>query len=185
MYTFFDLLRLIYTGGGAMSQNKLMDELNEELNILYRFLVSKGVPYIDAEDVVQETAYKFLRFSDTIKSSHIRSWLIRVALNIYYDQCRKNKKYILNLDDNINLTESDDLPLFTLIAKEQTEEINQLLRKLKPMYAELLSLKYQSELSYNEISAILGIKKSSIKVKLFRARKKLLELYEEGKREKE
>lgn len=167
-----------------MSQSKLMSELNEELNILYRYLVSKGVPYIDAEDVVQETAYKYLKYSDTIKSSHIRSWLIRVALNFYYDQCRKNKKYLLNLDDNLNQIESEDLPLFNLVAKEQTEEINKLLRKLKPMYAELLLLKYQSELSYNEISDILGIKESSVKVKLFRARKKLLDLYEEGKREK-
>ncbi|SDQ07379.1 RNA polymerase sigma factor [Virgibacillus salinus] len=160
-------------------QNK-NEELNNELNIVFRYLVKKGVPHSDAEDAVQETAYKYLRFSDSIRSSKVRSWLVRVALNYYYDQCRKNKKYILNLEGNMEENKADELPELIILAKERREELYRLLSKLKPQFMELLLLKYESELSYEEISKLLGISNSSVKTNMFRARKKLVKLYEEG-----
>ena len=61
------------------------NELNSELNIVYRYLRKLGISQADAEDVVQETAYKYLLYYDTIQTSRIRSWLIRVSLNFHYD----------------------------------------------------------------------------------------------------
>ncbi|WP_164669755.1 RNA polymerase sigma factor [Virgibacillus doumboii] len=162
---------------GNHTQN---DELNNELNIVYRYLVKKGVPHKDAEDAVQETAYKYLRYSDSIRSSKVRSWLIRVALNFYYDQRRKDKKYIFNLKENIRESESDEMPEAVILENERKEELHLLLNKLKPRFRELLLLKYESELSYDEISKLLGMSISSIKTNLFRARKKLVKLYEEA-----
>lgn len=156
------------------------DELNNELNIVYRYLLKKGIPKTDAEDAVQETAYKYLRFSDSIRSSKVHSWLIRVALNYYYDMCRKNKKYTLNLEENMDKNETDELPERVILENERNEEIHRLLKKLKPRYRELLLLKYESDLSYEEISKLLDMKISSIKTNLFRARKKLGKLYEEA-----
>ena len=53
-----------------------------------------GISQGGAEDAVQETAYKYLMYYDTIQTSKIRSWLIRrVSLNFYYDQCRKQHRY--------------------------------------------------------------------------------------------
>ncbi|MFB4166893.1 RNA polymerase sigma factor [Virgibacillus sp. JSM 102003] len=147
---------------------------------MFRYLVKKGVSHSDAEDAVQETAYKYLRFSDSIRSSKVRSWLVRVALNYYYDQCRKNKKYILNLEGNMEENKADELPELIILAKERREELYRLLSKLKPQFMELLLLKYESELSYEEISKLLGISNSSVKTNMFRARKKLVKLYEEG-----
>ncbi|WP_010093865.1 RNA polymerase sigma factor [Ornithinibacillus scapharcae] len=163
-----------------MSNKILLTELNKELNIVYRYLLSKGVPHLDAEDAVQEAAYKYLKYSDSIKTPYVRSWLIRVALNYYYDQYRKNKKYILNVDNMLIEEESTELPELILMMKERIEELNKHLLKLRPLYVELILLKYHSELSYDEIAEILGISNSSIKTNLFRARKKLLKLYKEG-----
>ncbi|MCT2537080.1 RNA polymerase sigma factor [Aquibacillus koreensis] len=160
------------------------DALNTELNIVYRYLIKKGVPRADAEDAVQETAYKYLRYSDSIRSSKVRSWIIRVALNHYYDQCRKNKKYILNIEEKIIEAQQDhELPDLIVLAKERKEEFSKLLSKLKPLYAELLLLKYESELSYAEISQLLGMGNSAVKTNLYRARKKLLKLYEEAQQD--
>lgn len=160
------------------------DVLNSELNIVFRYLLKKGVPHTDAEDAVQETAYKYLRFSDTVRSSKVRSWLIRVALNYYYDQCRKNKKYILNLEEKMEESKTDELPEMIILAKEHTEELSSLLTRMKPLFSELLLLKYESELSYDEISQLLDMNKSSVKTNLFRARKKLLKLYKEANNER-
>ncbi|WP_042147610.1 RNA polymerase sigma factor [Paucisalibacillus sp. EB02] len=163
-----------------MPKNILFEELNKELNMVYRYLLSKGVPHTDAEDAVQEAAYRYLRYVDSIKSSNVRNWLIRVSINYYYDQCRKNKKYIFNVEEKINEEEIPNMPEMILLAKERIDEFNKLLLRMKPLHAELLLLKYQSNLSYAEISEVLGISNTMIKNHLFRARKKFMELYEGG-----
>lgn len=177
--TFFTRKRLINIGGGRMEEPIKNEVLNRELNIVFRYLLKKGVPHLDAQDAVQETAYKYLKYSDSIRSTKVRSWLIRVALNYYYDQCRKNKKYILKLEEEMVGHQIDELPEFIILAKERAEELSRLLIKLKPLYSELLLLKYESDLSYAEISQLLGISTDSVKANLFRARRSLLKYYKE------
>ncbi|MED3996343.1 hypothetical protein P4647_17045 [Peribacillus frigoritolerans] len=43
-----------------MNNSKKIKELNAELNIVYRYLRKLGVSHEDAEDIVQESAYRFL-----------------------------------------------------------------------------------------------------------------------------
>jgi len=71
---------------------------------------------------VQETAFKYLKYIDSIRSSNVRSWLIRVALNYYYDQCRKNKKYIFNFEEDMIGQQVEELPELIILAKERAEE---------------------------------------------------------------
>lgn len=171
-------------GGGTMEEQTKFKELNNELNIVFRYLIKKGVPQIDAEDAVQETAYKYLRFSDSIRSNKIRSWLIRVALNYYYDQCRKNKKYVFNLEERMVEEKAEEFPELIILANERVEEFNKLLSRMRPLFSELILLKYESDLSYDEISKLLGLSISSVKTNLYRARKKFLKLYEEDSDER-
>jgi RNA polymerase sigma-70 factor (ECF subfamily) len=159
-------------------------ELNSELNIVYRYLRKLKISHADAEDIVQETAYKYLLYSDTIQSSKIRSWLIRVALNFHFDQCRKKKRYELYLNDEILDMEIQEDPEALILLKEKRGQLEHALSKLKPRYRELLLLKYQTELSYDEISALLDLPVGSVKTNLFRARKQLAKVYKEEKHER-
>lgn len=158
-------------------------ELNYELNIVYRYLRKLNISHADAEDIVQETAYKYLLYSDTIQSSKIRSWLIRVALNFYYDQCRKKKRYDFYLNNEILDTDIQTDPEALILVKERKDLLELAIIKLKPRYRELLLLKYQTELSYDEISALLELSVSSVKTNLFRARKQLAKVYKEENHE--
>jgi RNA polymerase sigma factor (sigma-70 family) len=155
-------------------------ELNVELNIVYRYLLKFGIPKMDAEDAVQEAAYKYLLYFDSIKNSKIRSWLIRVGLNSYYDQCRKQGRFELNLNEELLKVDIKELPETIFLKKERNSELGKALSQLKPHFQELLLLKYQSGLTYEEISKLLEIRVSSIKTNLFRARKKLEEIYKEA-----
>ena len=166
-----------------MEDKTNINELNRELNVVFQYLIKKGVPQADAEDAVQETAYKYLKFSDSIHSSKVRGWLIRVALNYYYDQYRKNKKYSLNFEEKIVKTSTQDLPDLMIIQKERSKELRKVLSRLRPLFSELILLKYEFDLSYDEISQLLGISTSSVKTNLFRARKKFKKLYEEAQNE--
>ncbi|QDP41160.1 RNA polymerase sigma factor [Radiobacillus deserti] len=156
------------------------EELNKELRIVFHYLLKKGISHTDAQDAVQETAYKYLKYYHSIRSAKVRSWLMRVSLNYYYDQCRKNKKYIFNVEERLNKEEGGELPESILLDKEGSEEFYHLLSRLKPLFSELLILKYVFEFSYKEISELLGINVSSVKTNLFRARKKLMSIYEKG-----
>lgn len=167
-----------------MEEQARNNELNSELNIVFRYLIKKGVPRTDAEDAVQETAYKYLRFSDSIRTPKVRSWLIRVALNYYYDQCRKNKRYIFDLEERLVEESEEELPELIILANERVDEFNKLLSRMRPLFSELILLKYETNLSYDEISKLLGISISSVKTNLYRARKKFLKLYEEGSNER-
>lgn len=162
-----------------MEDVNMNKELNSELNIVFGYLRKLGITKEDAEDAVQETAYKYLLYYDSIKISKIRSWLIRVALNFYYDRCRKQRRYDLNLNEGLLKADTKEAPEMVILEKERRKEIDYALSLLKPQFQELLLLKYQSGLSYDEISTLLEINVSSVKTNLFRARKKLAKIYKE------
>lgn len=154
-------------------------ELNTELNIVYRYLRKLNIPHVDAEDAVQEAAYRYLLYYDSIQISRIRGWLIRVALNFYYDQCRRNRKVDLNLDLDLLKVDKKELPEAIFLERERKEELGKALSLLKPHFQELLLLKYHLGLTYEEISNLLEISISSIKTNLFRGRKMLKKIYKE------
>lgn len=155
------------------------NELNTELNIVYRYLRKLGISHADAEDAVQETAYKYILYFDTIKTSKIRSWLIRVALNFYYDQCRKQKRYKLDLDANVANLAAADQPEGHFLEKERNNQLLFAISKLKPNFKELLLLKYQYGMSYEDIAELLESNINSVRTNLFRARKQLAKIYKE------
>ncbi|MCM3570267.1 RNA polymerase sigma factor [Neobacillus mesonae] len=162
-----------------MDDLKKNKDLNSELNIVFQYLRKLGVSQEDAEDAVQEAAYRYLLYFDSIKTSKIRSWLIRVALNYFYDQCRKNGRYMLNINEENLKIDNEELPEMIILNKERNKELGRAVSQLKPLFQELLLLKYQSGLTYEEISVLLGVSISSIKTNLFRARKKLEKMYKE------
>ncbi|WP_453996070.1 RNA polymerase sigma factor [Bacillus nitroreducens] len=154
-----------------------LKELNAELNFVYRYLRKLGIKHEDSQDAVQETAYRFLLYYDSIKTSKIRSWLVRVALNFYFDQYRKNKRIQFDLlDDKITLL-SEDLPEDILLSKENWSDIERVLNELKPQYKELIVFKYVWNLKYEEISSILDMKIGTVKTSLYRARIQFGKIY--------
>lgn len=165
--------------GVEMNNSDDLRSLNTELNFVYRYLRKLKISHEDAEDIVQETAYKFLQYYDSIRTTKIRSWLIRVAINFHYDQFRKNSRIRLDLrEDQVKIL-SKDLPEEILLSHEHWSEIECILSKLKPKYRELLLLKYKWELKYDEIAKILDLKVNTIKTSLARARKEFAKLYRE------
>ncbi|MBM7586036.1 RNA polymerase sigma-70 factor (ECF subfamily) [Bacillus pakistanensis] len=122
-----------------------LKELNTEMNFVYRYLRKLGISHEDSQDVVQETAYKFLMYYDSIKTKKIRSWLIRVALNFHHDQYRKNKRIQLGFQDEQIILQSKELPEDVLISNEKWSDIERVLNKLKPQYKELILLKYLND----------------------------------------
>jgi RNA polymerase sigma-70 factor, ECF subfamily len=151
--------------------------LEEKMKTIYKYLVKIGANPSDAEDIVQETVYKFVLFLESIDSEKASSWLFRVALNQYYDLCRRQKRQIVVSDENNFLQDDMSLPEEYIGQQEMKQEIDKVLNQLKPLYKNLLLLKYELELSYEEIADMLDLKIGTVKTYLFRAREKFKEMY--------
>ena len=156
-----------------------LNTLNIELKIIFGYLLKKGLSKADAEDIVQETAYRYLLYFDSIKNDRVRGWLFRVAINLHYDQLRKKKWTEIEINDFLLIPDDSEQPEALLLIKEKSGEVSHALSKLKPHFQELLLLKYFSGHTYQEISQILNVSLDSVKTNLYRARQKFEKVFKE------
>ncbi len=129
----------------------------------------------DAEDSVQEAFLRVLRHRDSLNEirDH-RVWLVRIVWNIVLDRKRRAKTRP-ETDDVSELARV--LPAAGLSAEEVAAaaqhhtRVLRLLEKLPVKEREVLVLSAFEELSSVEIAAVLGVTESSVRSRLFRARK--------------
>jgi RNA polymerase sigma-70 factor (ECF subfamily) len=114
--------------------------------------------------------------------SKLSTWVYRIAYNCCLDQLKKNKKYQMNVpisDYNYNKIDCIDNALERLIKEEKQQLIRTCVGQLSEDNCAIITLFYFDELSLEEISGIIGIESNTVKVKLFRARKKLARIMEQ------
>ena len=127
-----------------------------------------------ADDLLQESYYRFLRAERAFESeTHRRNYLYRIATNLAHDRHRRSKVAAavpLPAENEPGaLADDHDLAAET----ERRTDLARAMATLKPREREMLWLAYAQGSSHEEIAASLGLRKSSIKILLFRARKRL------------
>ncbi len=120
----------------------------------------------DAKDVVQDTFIAYMtsnqKFSD---EGHIRAWLFRVAINKAKDFNKSFwKRNRMPLEDYM-----ETLPFET---KEDSSLFEAVLN-LPEKYRVVIHLFYYEDMSIKEISGVMRISESNVKVRLSRGRKLL------------
>ena len=131
----------------------------------------------EAEEVSQDTFIKVFKSLGKFKGdSKFSTWIYRVAYNTCLDRIKKNKSHYKEVAID-EFTEHEiktiDNALATLEKNEQDEKIQQCLQLLPSHDSFLLTLYYFEDLSLEEISKIVELESNTVKVQLFRARKKL------------
>lgn len=126
----------------------------------------------DADDIVQETFLAYHRETKDFESEeHIRAWLLRVAINKAKNESRKLfRRAGVPLEDYM-----ETLIFETPAAENLFEEV----MKLPSKYRIVLHLFYYEDYPVKDISAMLGVSESNVKVRLNRGRKLLKGLLEE------
>ncbi|MFJ8090232.1 RNA polymerase sigma factor [Lysinibacillus sp. NPDC095746] len=161
-----------------MNDSVMGKKLNEILKFVYSYLLKMGASKEDAEDIIQDTAYKFLQYIDSVKTTNTQSWLFKVAVNQYYDMTRKkSRRREILLKFNLQELFEEDTPESVLLQSELEKDIHELLKRLKPKHRQLLLLKYSTGLKINEIAELYSMKEGSVKTTLHRARKEFIEQY--------
>ncbi len=131
----------------------------------------------DAEEIAQDVFVKAYQSLATFKKeSKFSTWLYRIVYNTAISKTRKKQFGTTDLNYDIveNYSEDDiNEDLNRLDNNEQKKVINTVLKKLNPEDHMLVTLYYFKEYSIEEISEIVNISQSNVKVKLHRIRKKL------------
>lgn len=128
-----------------------------------------------ASDVMQESFARYLEHYGS-QTQNV-SLLFTIARNLVWDNARKktNNKEIENDIEDVTFNPEEQL-----LVRESYRKVLSAMQKLKKSQRDLLSLTVSSDLSYREISIILGISETNVKVKVHRARVLLKELLQTG-----
>jgi len=149
---------------------------------LYRVAFSVTRNAAEAEDAVQETFLRVLRHEARLgEIRDYRVWLVRIVWNIVLDRKRRAKTRPENEDiaDYARaLPSSDRSADATVISSQEQARILALVDRLPAREREALLLSAVEELTTAEIAAALSTTESSIRSRIFRARRELAVLLE-------
>jgi RNA polymerase sigma-70 factor (ECF subfamily) len=157
--------------GDTTSYTSLVDKYQ---NFVYTLTQRILLDEAEAEEAAQDA---FIKCYQALKSftgkSKFSTWLYRIAFNTAISYKRKHRIEVSGLDGSAykiasGLNTSDELN-----REEQKRFINNAINRLSPADAAVITLFYKKELTLEEITEVTGMKNSAVKVKLFRARKRL------------
>lgn len=157
-----------------MQTSSIEDLYREKSRIIFRYLFKLGCSKENAEDIVQTTFSKAFEHMIHLNTDNPSAWLFKVSINHYHDLCRKQRRYPhAQIDDTFlaNMLKMDEDGEQLLLRKEQKQDIEKILNQLSPTQSNLLLLKYEMDLSYEEISVLLHMKVDTIRTTLYRSRK--------------
>jgi RNA polymerase sigma-70 factor (ECF subfamily) len=136
----------------------------------------------EIDDITQEV---FLKAFRAIRSYNFDStfgtWLGRIAVNHCYDYLRREQKarvsYHWQMPEDVGRAIEENVPGAELRLDQQTalrDLVEKLLDRAPPDDRIVLTLKEIEGRSVEEIAALLGLRVSTVKVRLHRARKRML-----------
>jgi RNA polymerase sigma-70 factor (ECF subfamily) len=132
-----------------------------------------------ADDLLQETYYRFLRSNMAFESDeHRKNYLFRIATNLVHDHRRKPFMEV----PSTQITEVPDAAAAARAAERAARrlDLQKAMSKLKPRERSMLWLAYAQGWSHEEIATAIGVKTASLKAMLHRARQRLLKSMNPG-----
>jgi len=154
------------------AEGRFLEVLGRHEQIINKVIRIYGVDSESRRDLFQEIVYQLWRSFGSFKGeSRISTWVYRVALNTAITSLRKSKKVPehTELDDQFSNTPGS---LDTSDRSEQVQQLYSAIRSLGEVDRAIVML-YLEDLSYKEISEVLGLTEDNVGVKLNRIKTKL------------
>ncbi len=158
-----------------MTDHQAIDQFLQIQNKLYRFVLGLVKSTEEAEDIVQDT---FIKMIETIRKKkdldNFEAWCMTVARNRAFDILKKIKRTRNITKESAVLTEDKQMD-FTIrdIQDERWEVVERCIRELPDHYREIILLRDVEGYRYKEISQMLDMSISQVKVSIHRARQHL------------
>jgi RNA polymerase sigma factor (sigma-70 family) len=131
----------------------------------------------DAQDAAQESFIKaYQQIHQFEGKSKFSTWLYTIVYRTAISKLKENKIETISISNSINENYPQDYAtpqLEQLQLEDEQKYVKQAIQRLPKMEALLITLFYINENTVREIHGITGLSLANIKIKLFRARKKL------------
>ena len=138
---------------------------------VYRFSVWLTRDSTQAEDLASETFVRAWGRRDRLRTETLKGYLLAIARNIYLKQLRRSKNHA-ELPEVLVDTAPD--PQRTAAARLDLDRVTLALAQLSEMDRLALVLRTEHGLPYEEIARVLDLSVGAARVKVHRARRRLL-----------
>lgn len=169
----------VQSGQGCGSQCGLQDIVDRYSDMLFKIAYIRLKNIQDAEDVVQEVFYQYLKRAEGFEDSeHEKAWLIRVTLNacgkIWRSAWNRHRDdYGLEAYEQIFTEGQLAGPEEGLLEADICMRLLEAVKALPAKYRDVIHLFYYEEMAIKEIAEVTGRKESTVTSQLTRGRELL------------
>jgi RNA polymerase sigma-70 factor, ECF subfamily len=161
----------------ACGNRHAMERLYKRHHVrVYRFVLRLTGNESLAEDVVSEVFFDVWRQAGRFKGqSQVYTWLLAIARNKSISVIRRRKEGPLD-DDTPEVKDLADDPEVTVQKNDRSMTIGKCLSQLSVAQREVVDLIYYHEKSVEEVAQIVGAPASTVKTRMFYARRRIEQL---------
>ena len=148
------------------TNEKLIEKIIlEKYNSYYRMALSFTHNEADAEDIVQEGAYRAIKNARELKNpEYAGTWIYRIMMNEIYRSVQKNQPDSLDAMDYQGEGRTDTY---------ENTDLQRILDSLDSKDKAVVQLRYFEEMKFREIAEILDENENTVKSRLYRSLRKL------------
>jgi RNA polymerase sigma-70 factor (ECF subfamily) len=133
----------------------------------------------DAEDLVQESYLRALKFFSGFRGENSRPWLLKIVRNTCYTWLRRKgvDDSTMELDDDMQVPDYGSAnPEAILLAAARSDSVRRALEELPAQLREVVILREMEGMSYKEIAEVAGVPIGTVMSRLARSRARLAKL---------
>lgn len=151
--------------------------VNEHQRYVYNLALRVVKDENEALDLAQETFVRAWTALPNFKGqSQFRTWLYRIVTNLCINRLPNLRRSLNDLGDDVmeEIPEPHfSTPAQTYESNETRQHLQDAISSLDSNYQLLITLRYQNELSYEEIASTLNLPLGTVKTGIFRAKEQL------------
>lgn len=162
------------SGGDRTAMHTLYARHNVRV---YRFILRMLRDATMAEDLVSQVFLDVWRTASQFEGrSQVSTWLLSIARFKALTALRQRKHEDIDQDDVMEIADDGDTPEASLDRSKTSAILRACVAKLSAAHREIINLVYYHEKSVEEAASIIGIPASTVKTRMFYARKQLADL---------
>jgi RNA polymerase sigma-70 factor (ECF subfamily) len=161
-------------GGGRTAMHVLYSRHNVRV---YRFILRMVRDVTTAEDLVSQVFLDVWRTAGQFEGrAQVSTWLLSIARFKALTALRQRRHEDIEQEDVLEIADEADTPEVSLDRRNTSAILRACVAKLSPAHREIINLVYYHEKSVEEAGEIIGIPQSTVKTRMFYARKQLADL---------
>ncbi len=169
-----------------MASDDFTQQALQHLDALYNFAVYLTRNPPEADDLVQETYLRALRFSHRFEpGTHLRAWLFQILRNTFLTFYRLREREVPIADDGVpdwDVPMFHDAPEDSSSAMEAHTDLERAMSRLPQDFRTVLLLAEVEGMPLEDVARVMGCPVGTVKSRIFRAKERLRALLSDYKR---